>query len=88
VFTIDEWIEGVDWSDASVHVSMTREQIKTSPEYDPSGPVQRDCGTRHDHSRRPSPGSDRRDEWSMRWGPAATPPTNALNARAVAPPTA
>lgn len=62
-----EWIERVDWSDAKVHVGVTREQIKKSPEYDPSGPVERDYETRlHDHYGRPSYWSDRGDESIMR----------------------
>ena len=50
-----------------MHVSVTREQIKKSPEYDPSGPVERDYETRlHDHYGRPSYWSDRRGEGIMR----------------------
>ena len=63
VLVSPEWIERVDWSDSKVHVGVTREQIKKSPEYDPSGPVERDYETRlHDHYGRPSYWSDRRDE--------------------------
>jgi hypothetical protein len=41
---------------------MTREQIKNSPEYDPSGPVQRDYETRlHEHYGRPGYWTDWRD---------------------------
>jgi hypothetical protein len=63
------WIAHVDWDASKVEVDMTREQIKNSPEYDPSGPVQRDYEARlHDHYGRPAywsgqgTGSDRRDE--------------------------
>jgi len=62
-----EVLERVDWSDATVHVGVTREQIKQSPEYDPSGPVKRDYETRlHDHYARSSYWSDRRGERIMR----------------------
>jgi sporulation protein YlmC with PRC-barrel domain len=64
-----EWIEHVDWRDSKVQVSVTREQIKQSPEYDPSAFVNRDYETRlHDHYRRPSYWSDRRDGGVMRSG--------------------
>jgi hypothetical protein len=44
------WIAHVDWDASKVGVDMTREQIKDSPEYDPSAPVQRDYETRlHGH---------------------------------------
>lgn len=36
-----DWIESVTWEDEHVRVKMTREQIKTSPEYDPSTSVER-----------------------------------------------
>lgn len=67
VLVSPEWIERVDWSDAKVHVGVTRAQIKQSPEYDPSGPVARDYEARlHDHYGRPSYWSDRRGERTMR----------------------
>jgi len=54
VLVSPEWIERVDWSDAKVHVGVTREQIKQSPEYDPLNPVARDYEARlHDHYGRP-----------------------------------
>lgn len=63
VLVSPEWIERVDWNDSKVHVGVTREQIKKSPEYDPSGPVERDYETRlHDYYGRPSYWSHRRDE--------------------------
>jgi PRC-barrel domain len=62
------WVARVDWDASKVEVNMTREQIKNSPEYDPSGPVQRDYEARlHDHYGRPGywagpgTGSDRRE---------------------------
>lgn len=54
VLVSPEWIERIDWSDAKVHVGVTREQIRKSPEYDPSDPVARDYEARlHDHYGRP-----------------------------------
>jgi hypothetical protein len=48
------WVTHVDWDASQVEVDLTREQIKNSPEYDPSGPVQRDYEARlHDHYGRP-----------------------------------
>ena len=67
VLVSPNWIQRVDWSDAKVHVDMTREQIKKSPEYDPSGAVERDYETRlHDHYGRPSYWSDRHSARLMR----------------------
>jgi stress response protein YsnF len=44
----------VDWNDSLLHVDLTREQIKNSPEYDASRPVEREYETRlHDHYERP-----------------------------------
>lgn len=42
VLVAREWIDSVNWSDGSVSVGLTREQIKSSPEYDPATPVERD----------------------------------------------
>lgn len=36
------WVDAVEWTDRSVHVGLTKEQIKQSPEYDPAQPVSRD----------------------------------------------
>lgn len=50
VLVSPEWIARVDWNESKVHVDMTRTQIKNSPEYDASRPVQRDYEARlHDH---------------------------------------
>jgi hypothetical protein len=35
------WIKRVDWAESKVHVTVTRAQIKTSPEYDPTRPLER-----------------------------------------------
>lgn len=61
VLVSPEWISRVDWREAKVFVDMTREQFKNSPEYDPSGPVERDYESRlYEHYRRPRYWSDRR----------------------------
>jgi len=36
------WIDSVDWRENKVNVKLTTEQIKNSPEYDPSVPVNRE----------------------------------------------
>lgn len=67
VLVSPEWIKGVEWSDSKVHVGVTQEQIKKSPEYDPSNPIERDYETRlHDYYGQPSYWSDRRDKGIMR----------------------
>lgn len=42
VLVTPAWIEAVDWSERKVHVDLTKDQIKESPEYDPSSPVMRE----------------------------------------------
>jgi hypothetical protein len=34
------WINSVDWSERKMYVTLTKEQIKTSPEYDASMPLE------------------------------------------------
>jgi sporulation protein YlmC with PRC-barrel domain len=49
------WITDVNWRDAKVTTTLTREAIRSSPEYDPSMPVERDYERRlHGHYRRPN----------------------------------
>ncbi len=36
------WIDSVDWAESKVRVALTREQVKDSPEYDPSTPINRE----------------------------------------------
>ncbi len=36
-----DWIEGIDWESREVRVDHTKEEIKSSPEYDPNDPVNR-----------------------------------------------
>ena len=48
------WIESVNWADNTVAVSLNREQIKDSPAYDPSQPVNRSYEERlYDYYGRP-----------------------------------
>jgi len=54
VLVSPEWVERIAWSDSKVHVTVTREQIRESPAYDPLDPVARDYEARlHDHYGRP-----------------------------------
>ena len=46
VLVAPAWIGRVDWAESKVHVTLTRAQIKTSPEYDPARPVERAYETR------------------------------------------
>jgi uncharacterized protein YrrD len=41
VLVAPAWIERVDWAESKVHVTVTRAQIETSPEYEPARPVER-----------------------------------------------
>ena len=50
-----EWVEEVSWSDSKVVVSLTRDQIEHSPEYDPSRPLEREDESRlYQHYGRPT----------------------------------
>jgi hypothetical protein len=40
------WAEQVSWAERRVHVDMTREMVKNSPEFDPSAPVNREYEVR------------------------------------------
>jgi uncharacterized protein (TIGR02284 family) len=40
------WIDLVSWPELRVHIGVTQERVKNSPEYDPSIPVNREDGTR------------------------------------------
>jgi len=54
VLVAPSWIGRVDWLESKVHVTVTRAQIKTSPEYDPTRPVERPYETRlYDHYKVP-----------------------------------
>ncbi len=55
VLVAPQWIKDVSWSDSKVYTALTQEAIRTSPEYDPAGPLGRDYERRlYDHYRRPS----------------------------------
>jgi hypothetical protein len=41
VLVSPEWIDRISWIDSTVYVSMLRETIQQSPEFDPSRPIQR-----------------------------------------------
>jgi len=50
VLVSPEWIRSVSWTDSKVHVDLSRDTIKNSPEFDPSAPVSRDYEKRlHNH---------------------------------------
>jgi hypothetical protein len=50
------WAEQVSWAERRVHVDMTREMVKSSPEFDPSAPVNREYEVRlYDFHGRPKP---------------------------------
>jgi uncharacterized protein YrrD len=54
VLVAPAWIKRVDWDHSKVHVTVTRAQIKTSPEYDPIRPLERPYETRlYDHYKVP-----------------------------------
>lgn len=46
VLIAPDWIEAISWSDGTMRVRRTREEIRNAPEYDPSQPVQRDYESR------------------------------------------
>lgn len=55
VLLAPDWrVEGFSWADRSLTVDLTRTQIKESPEFDPSKPINRDYEARlHDFYGRP-----------------------------------
>jgi hypothetical protein len=55
VLVSPEWIDSINWGDEHVYVRQTREQIRTSPEYDPSVSVERAYEERlHGHYNAPN----------------------------------
>jgi sporulation protein YlmC with PRC-barrel domain len=49
------WIKDVSWDDSRVHVDLLRREVETSPEYDPSAPLERALESRlYEHYRRPA----------------------------------
>jgi hypothetical protein len=54
VLVAPAWIDRVDWTSSQVHVALTCSQIKTSPAYDPTRPIERAYETRlYGHYTRP-----------------------------------
>jgi len=54
VLVAPTWIHRVDWSESKVYVDLTRDQVKNSPEFDPSTPVNREYEILlHDYYGRP-----------------------------------
>jgi len=54
VLVAPTWIHRVDWSESKVFVDLTRDQVKNSPEFDPSAPVNREYEMLlHDYYGRP-----------------------------------
>ncbi|HXV81026.1 MAG TPA: PRC-barrel domain-containing protein [Candidatus Binatia bacterium] len=54
VLVSPEWISSVSWSDGRVYVDLTRDAIKSCPEYDPDQPIDRGYESRlHEHYQRP-----------------------------------
>lgn len=50
VLVAPAWIEKVDWEHSKVHVTVTRAQLKSSPEFDPTTPIERTYETQlYDH---------------------------------------
>lgn len=50
VLLATHWVERIDWPESRVHVKLTRQQIKDSPEYDEDQPIDRDYEERlHEH---------------------------------------
>ena len=62
VLVAPDWIEQVKWSESRVHVNLEREQLRTSPEYDPANPIERAYETRmFGHYARPGYWEERRE---------------------------
>jgi hypothetical protein len=57
VLVAPDWATRISWEEGKVFVDMTREAIRTSPEWDPAAAIDRQYETRlHDHYGRPSQG--------------------------------
>lgn len=55
VLVSPEWADAIHWSDRMVTVNLSRAEVKDSPEYDPSAPVNRDYEMRlYDYYGRPA----------------------------------
>jgi hypothetical protein len=50
-----DWVRRVDWNDREIHVDMSRDAVKASPEYNPTMEMSREYEERlHGHYRRPA----------------------------------
>jgi uncharacterized protein YrrD len=50
VLIATKWIDDISWAEKKVYVTVTREQVKNSPEFDPRGSVERHYEeSLHDH---------------------------------------
>jgi hypothetical protein len=69
VLVSTEWIETVDWYDATVSVTLTREAVRSAPEFDPAEPIDRAYETRY-HAFLGKPGYWSRPEEQWRLYPS------------------
>ena len=46
VLVAPDWISSLDWAERKVFVDLTKEEVKDSPKYDPSAPVNREYEAR------------------------------------------
>ena len=54
VLIAQSWVSEVDWANALVHVKLTKDEVKTSPEFDPDNEVNREYeATLFEHYKRP-----------------------------------
>ncbi|MGE0225438.1 MAG: PRC-barrel domain-containing protein [Acetobacteraceae bacterium] len=50
VMVSTRWFRDIDWGEREVHVDLTREQVRSSPEFDQAAPIERDYEERlHGH---------------------------------------
>ena len=55
VLVSPDWIKRVSWADSRVYVELTREGVKTAPEYDPDHPIAREYEKElYHHYKRPT----------------------------------
>lgn len=53
VIIAPDWIKKIVWTESAVHLKVTKEEVRNSPEYDPSQPVSRKYETEiHEHYRK------------------------------------
>ena len=54
ILAVPDWIKQISWSDSEVTLTVSREQVNDSPEFDPSAPVNREYEIRfYDYYGRP-----------------------------------